>query len=322
MQRREEVMVGLFVLAALALLLATLALVGHKNIFGRPVHEYTLRTKFAAGIESGAPVRYAGMKVGKVVKTELDPKDATRAIIHVSVDPETPVRTDSTAKVSSLGLLGEYYVEISPGSLNAAAIPPGGEIPAQESVQWNELVNQFGGATEEAKGLLADARPRVRQALDNINDLTNEENRRRVRSSLEKIDQILTDARPRLRTILANFDSSSAKIDKFMDEIRGTRQNLDTLLNNWSKLTGGEDRDVEQTLRSLRDTLARAEQAMDEVRRMLVANRDNLDVTLENIEVTSENVRELSDTLKQRPSSLVFSKNPADRRPGQPAPKP
>jgi len=318
MQRKEEVMVGLFVLAALGILLATLVYVGQKNIFGRKLNHYTLRTKFAAGIESGAPIRYAGMKIGKVEKTSFDSKDPSRAVITLSVEPSLAIPADSKAKVSSLGLLGEYYIEITPGS-SAEVLRADSEIPVEESIQWNELVNQFGGATEEAKGLISDARPRVRQALDNINDLTNEENRKRVRDSLQKIDQILTDARPRLKTILANFDSSSAKIDKFMDEIKGTRENLDRLLNNWSGLAGGKDRDVEQTLKSLRDTLVRAEQAMDEVRRLLVANREHFDVTMENIDVSSENIRELTDTLKQRPSSLIFSKNPPDRRPGQPA---
>ena len=184
-------------------------------------------------------------------------------------------------------------------------------------MQWGELVNQFGGATDEAKALLQDARPRVRQALDNINDLTDEENRRRVRNTLARMDQILTDAQPRVKTVLANFESSSGKIDKFMDEIKVTRQNLDELLKNWSSLAGGDQAEVQLTLQKLRDTLVRGEQAMEEIQRLLEANRENLDVTLENIRMSSENVREITDTVKQRPSSLIWSKNPPDRRPGE-----
>ena len=57
---------------------------------------------------------------------------------------------------------------------------------------------------------------------------------------------------------------------------------------------------------------------MEEARRLLVANREHLDVTLENIRVSSENVRELTDTVKQRPYSLIRVKNPPDRLPGDP----
>ena len=318
MQRSEEIKVGLFVLAAVGLLILALVFVGGLNLFQRPMNHYTLRTRFAGGIESGAPVRYAGIKVGKVETTALDPKDPARVVLHISVDPKTPVRTDSKAQISSLGLLGEYYVEVFPGTPESALVPPGGEILVEESVQWAELVNRFGAATDEAKGLLSDARPRVTRALDNINSLTDEENRRRVRAVLKRMDEILADARPRLQTTLKNFESSSGRIDKFMDDIQQTRAELDKLLKNWSGLAGKDDAEVELTLRKLRDTLARAEQSMDEVRRLLVANREHLDVTLENIRVSSENVRELTDTVKQRPYSLIRVKNPPDRRPGDP----
>ncbi len=317
MQRGEEVKVGLFVLAAIALLLAAFGLVGGANIFGTPKNYYTLRTKFAGGIESGSPVRYAGMKVGRVEKLGFDPEDPGRAVVTISVDPQTPVRVDSTAKITSLGMLGENYVEISAGTKEKPGLPSGSEIQTKESVQWGELVDTFGGATDEAKALLADARPKVNRALDNFNDLTNEENRRRVRASLRKIDEILTDAKPRLKSILANADSASAKIDKFMDEIKDTRARLDTLLANWNNLAKDDDAEVQRTLRELRKTLVRAEGAMDEVRRLLVANRDQIDTTLENIEVSTENIREITDTIKQRPSSLVWSKDAPHRKPGE-----
>ena len=187
--------------------------------------------------------------------------------------------------------------------------------------QWSELVEGLGTTSDDLMATVNELRPKMSQALDNINDLNNEENRKRVRNSLTKIDQILTDAKPRLKTILANFDSSSAKIDKFMDDIKETRKNLDTLLANWNNLAKDDDAEVQRTLRDLRKTLARAETAMEEVRRLLVANRDQLDNTIENIEVTTENLREITDTVKQRPSSLVFSSDPPNRKPGQPQKK-
>jgi phospholipid/cholesterol/gamma-HCH transport system substrate-binding protein len=317
MKHSEEVKVGAFVLAAIFLLVLSLVLVGGMNVFQKPVSTYTMRTKFAGGMETGAPVRYAGIRVGRVERASLDSKDPTRAVVVFSVDPETPIRADSTAQVSSLGLLGEYYVEISPGTLEGERLPSGSEIPTKESMEWTELVNRFGAATEEVQGLVTDARARVTEVLDNIKDLTGEENRDRVRSVLLRMDQILTDARPRVKTVLTNFESSSAKIDTFLDDIKGTREQLDQLLANWGQLAGNDDAEMEKTLRKLRDTLARAEGAMEEVQRLLVANREHLDITLENLQVSSENIRELSDTLKQRPYSLIRVKNPPQRTPGE-----
>jgi phospholipid/cholesterol/gamma-HCH transport system substrate-binding protein len=321
MKYGEEVKVGLFVLTAVVLVVLALILVGGMNLLQKPVNLYSMRTEFAGGMEQGAPVRFAGIKVGRVEGTEIDLKDPRRVVVNFSVDKKIPIRADSTARVSSLGLLGEYYVEITPGSPEAALLPSGSEIPVLETVQWTELVNRMGVATEEAKGLLTDVRPRVNATLDNIKDLTGEENRERVRQLLTRMNRILTEAEPRLKTILANFDNTSGKIDKFMDDIKGTREQLDVLLANWSKLTGRDDAEVERTLRQLRDTLSRAEGTMDEVRRLLLANREHLDVTMENFEASSENIRELTDTLKQRPYTLIRVKNPPERQPGEPAPQ-
>ncbi len=321
MKRSDEVKVGLFVLVGLFLLGLALVFVGRVNLFRTPVNTYTLYTGFAGGMERGAPVRYAGIRVGRIEDILIDSADATRAKIVISVDPAVPVRHDATAKVSTLGLLGEYYVEIHPKSADAELLASGGEIPVQEGVEWTELMNRVGDATVEAKALLADARTRLNVVLDNVKDLTREENRERVRTALKRVDEILADAQPRVKTILANFDNTSLKVDKFMDEIKVTRAKLDVLLDNWGHLAGEDDAEVEMTLRKLRDTLARAETTMDEVRRLLVANRENLDVTMENIRLSSEDIRELTDTLKQRPYSLIRVKNPPDRVPGEPEKK-
>ncbi len=318
MSRTEEVKVGLFVLAAVVFLVLALVLVGGMNLFQQPRKIYTLRPPFAGGVQAGSPVRYAGIEVGRVRTTAIDSEDDTRVVVTISVREDTPVRVDSQAEVSSLALLGENYIEIHPGNLQAALLPSGSEIPVRESVRWGELVNRFGAATEEAEGFIAEARPRVNAVLENIQDLTDEDVRARVRRVLLRMDQILTDSRPRIRTVLANFESSSAKIDAFMDDIRTTRAQVDELLQNWSELAGGEDAEVQLTLQRLRDTLARAEKTMEELRRLLVANREHLDVTLENIRVSSENIREFTDTIKQRPYSLVRVKNPPDRKPGEP----
>src|SRR5574341_1187811 len=98
MDRSEEIKVGLFVVVAIILVVAAMALIGGVNVFGSPKNVYTLRTKFAGGIEPGSPVRYAGMKVGRVEKLAFDSEDTTRAVVTVTVDPQTPVRADSTAK--------------------------------------------------------------------------------------------------------------------------------------------------------------------------------------------------------------------------------
>ena len=99
--KREQAMVGLFVLIAGAVLVATVfALTG---AFGGTAATYRAYFPFAGGLEPGATVRYAGgPKVGRVEKLQLDPKDSSRIEITFSVKSGLPVKTDSRAKIMSL----------------------------------------------------------------------------------------------------------------------------------------------------------------------------------------------------------------------------
>ena len=77
--------------------------------------------KFAGGVQPGAPVRYGGLAVGKVTRVRVDPGNSTRIEIDIAVDNDAPLKTDSVAKISTLGPLTDNYIEISTGQRARAA---------------------------------------------------------------------------------------------------------------------------------------------------------------------------------------------------------
>src|SRR6266571_4137923 len=113
--KREQAMVGIFVLIVGAVLVVTIfALTG---AFGGAATTYRAHSVFAGGREPGAAVRYAGgRKVGGVEKLQLDSKDSSRIEITFSVKSGLPVKTDSRVKIMSLSPLGDNHLEIVPGS--------------------------------------------------------------------------------------------------------------------------------------------------------------------------------------------------------------
>ena len=78
---------------------------------------YSLVARFeqADGISVGTPVRIGGVKVGVIISEELDPK-SYNAVITFSMDKKFKIPTDSTAKISSEGLIGGKYLSIVPGA--------------------------------------------------------------------------------------------------------------------------------------------------------------------------------------------------------------
>src|SRR5437870_9541460 len=129
--KREQAMVGLFVLVAGAVLVFTVFAI--TGAFGGAAATYRAYFPFAGGLEPGATVRYAGgPKVGRVEKLQLDPKDSSRIEITFSVKSGLPVKTDSHVKIMSLSPLGDNHLEILPGTEEAAPAATGTLLPSEQ----------------------------------------------------------------------------------------------------------------------------------------------------------------------------------------------
>lgn len=89
---------------------------------------YEISAKFgeAGSLAPGAAVSVAGVKVGTVSQVTLEPKTYL-AIAKLSIDPTVKLPADSTAKITSDGLLGGAHIAIAPGA-SLDDLKPGGEI--------------------------------------------------------------------------------------------------------------------------------------------------------------------------------------------------
>src|SRR5262249_28992189 len=138
---RERALVGLFVVVATALLFGSLlAISGPMGKSGVPHRAYF---KYAAGVQPGAPVRFGGLLVGKVDRVRVDPANSTRIEIDFLVERATPVKTDSIAKITTLGPLTDNYIEISTGSETAALLPASADIPSMETFGLPQIGEAF-----------------------------------------------------------------------------------------------------------------------------------------------------------------------------------
>jgi phospholipid/cholesterol/gamma-HCH transport system substrate-binding protein len=318
----EEIKVGTFVAFAVVLFLAALIFVGGVNLFRKKKVVYTTYFKFAGGLEPGSFVRFGGLKRGTVHSAEIDPADSTRIRVRLLLKSGTPVRTNSRARISTLGFLGENYVEVSPGTSDAPLLPPGSEIPSMEIVQLADVFNNANNVTVNANKLVNDLDSRIvvvadnaSKLIDNLNSVVGPENRKHFNSVLANADSLLTDSRPRFDKTLANLETASGKLTP-------TIENANTTLSKTNALADHLDGVVVENRKEIHDVLLRLQTSLGDARRLinnlddtLINNRGNLDETLENIRITSQNLKEFSDTIKQRPFSLVRIKSEKDRLP-------
>ena len=309
---REEIKVGAVVVVSVVIFLTALVFVGGVNLFQKKKVFYTSHFKFAGGLEPGSFVRFGGMKIGTVDSAEIDHPDTTRIRVRLKVSDKAPIRTNSVARISSLGFLGDNYIEISPGTADAAILKPGSDIPTTEIVQMADVFANVNNVTLSANKLVTDLDNRVLVVTDNVNQLVtnlnavvNEPNRQHLAAALANVDAMLADTRPEMKAALDNINKASVKLGPTMDSAHATMEKANKTVESMNAMLEENRPALRENLLRLRESLVDAQRLMGDIDDTLNSNRPNLDETLENIRAASQNLKQFTDEVKQRPFSLI-----------------
>ncbi|HEX2642437.1 MAG TPA: MlaD family protein, partial [Thermoanaerobaculia bacterium] len=155
----REARVGLVILAALVVLAAGIFLIGDKNNLFSKKHRYFVEFNSVSGLKPGSPVQLDGVDVGTIEEVNL-PRDPNRKQIQVwiSVDRRYAERIrgpvliegrlpplgrnapPSQARIKTLGLLGDKFIELSSGAAEFPLIPTDGQIPAAQPTNVDALL--------------------------------------------------------------------------------------------------------------------------------------------------------------------------------------
>lgn len=139
-KNQVETVMGAVVLAIAAIFLVfAYQTADIRSVQGYPV---VMRFDRIDGLRLGSDVRMSGIKVGSVTAQALDPQTYL-AVVTASIDPAVKLPDDSSAAISSDGLLGEKYLALVPGASDKM-LPAGGEIEhTQGSVDLIGLVGRL-----------------------------------------------------------------------------------------------------------------------------------------------------------------------------------
>src|ERR1700730_9044265 len=135
--RADYVAVGAFVLVILVgVLIAVLWLA--RVEFNREFAFYDIYfSNSVAGLAPGSAVNYNGIRIGRVTELRIDPQNLQRVRATIELDQTAPIKQDATASLTTQGLTGATYIEISGGSADALPLTaqPGQRYPVIESRQ-------------------------------------------------------------------------------------------------------------------------------------------------------------------------------------------
>jgi phospholipid/cholesterol/gamma-HCH transport system substrate-binding protein len=283
--------VGLLVLAALAVGVVALTVLGDRqNLFVRKNH-YLVRFERVNGLAVGSQVQLNGVNVGTVERVVL-PVDTGESLLEVRIAIDARyaerIREDSQARIKTLGLLGDKYLELVSGTPAAAIVPNGGVIPASPLADVDRLAETGQDVVESIARVAAQlteilgAIERGEGALGKI--LMDREAGERM---TEQLDATMTA----VRRAAEGFDDRRGAVGRLLhdrelgDRLAGAVERLESLL---AKTDSGES----AAGALLADT----------------ATRERLDRTLANLERASESLAGVAGKLAKDGSDALAPK--------------
>jgi phospholipid/cholesterol/gamma-HCH transport system substrate-binding protein len=317
--RRQEAIVGLFVLIAAALLIITVfSLTG---FFNRGDVLYRAFFKNAGGLRPGGEVRYAGgPPVGRIEDVRYDQHDTTRMEIVFRVRPDIPVKTDSVVVISSNSPLSDNFLGIVPGSKVAQRAPSGSTLKSSEYVGFGDLEAELADLAPQARVLLDNLNQRIvelQTTVARVNDVLNDKNRANLSASLGTVRGVLDENRQPLHSTITHIDDASARIAPLLDDLKKTNADAQKTINTLEGTIAENRPDLRESIVELRRVLESANNVTDQLDRTLNANGENIDDILSNFRQASQNLRQFTETLKQRPYTLLRSSLPPAHEPGK-----
>ncbi len=135
-----ELAVGIFMIAGMVCLAYLTIKLGQLEVLGDKGYEIQAVFSSSGGLKTGSSVVIAGVEVGRVKKVVLDDYQAR---VTMSLPLEVKIQEDAIASIKTKGLIGEKYVEISPGGLDEN-LEPGGVIrDTQPPIDIEQLISKY-----------------------------------------------------------------------------------------------------------------------------------------------------------------------------------
>ena len=166
-----EIKVGAFVILGVTLLSVFVFAIGDLSTAFLPSYELRVVFDSANGITGGSPIQYAGVEVGKLQTVRLVPaadQIAPRVELITRLPSYVKVRSDDQASISTFGLLGEKYLQISPGPGLGRVLGPHERLIGQPPVSTelviqrsNEVLSELKSTLEGINTLVGDPEARV-----------------------------------------------------------------------------------------------------------------------------------------------------------------
>ncbi len=249
------------------------------------------RFESVAGLDRKAAVRIAGVRVGLVEEIELE---GAEAVLTLSLDPEVRLHQGAAAQVTSLGMLGDKYVEILPGDRSAPLLPPGSELAGGMTPSFDDVMKVAAdiGAdvkevTEALRGSIGGpgGEEAISEIVANIRELT------------ASLKVLIAENQANVNRTTANFAEFSTTL---RDELPRIADKMNLLADQLNEVVGENRDDLQASMGNIRELTDRLQVSADNLNRITgkIAAGEGSIGKLVNDDTTVDNLNQTLDSIE------------------------
>ncbi|MDD2652670.1 MAG: MlaD family protein [Sulfurimonas sp.] len=311
-------LIGFLMLFAISLML------GFGYWLLKPAKEIEMRTyaiyfeESVLGLNLDAAVKYRGISVGKVTQLSINPKNSQEVMVLVSILKSTPIKSSTRAQLTSQGITGLSYINLSFSDDSAEELKrtKGEDYP---------VIKTIPSLLIKIENSLGDITLQLSETLKNFNVLLRDKNQEEVTLLLKnsalfvsKLNSLLDDKTAEsLKQTIKNLENSSAKLDAMMPRIA-------KLIDNsivWEDRIAGSFASIMQSyigIRGAMDTINNAVKSGDfnfkEMTSELLPTMNN---TLLEMQTLMIKIEETLKKYERSPSDILFLQEQMKKGPGE-----
>lgn len=313
-------LVGAFVMvlgAAIVASIVWLSSAGGEKTYDTYV---TYMSESVSGLSINARVSYNGVEIGRVASIDLDHDDPSRVRLELEIESESPIKTDTIAKLATSGITGVAHVELSGGTAEASRLEAasGEEHPVIESqpslfvrldASITTLVDELTGAAssltdvaERVEALLdEDNRAAIDGILENVRVFTGElegiaNDVAVVTTNLAEVSDDLPALMDSAETTMAAFEASALSLDEAGADVSAAANSLETSVEGVAE---GVNRVLSDLTPFTRGVPSRLVYLVDE------------------LQMLASTLRRIAQDVENSPDVLLFGRRDFVRGPGE-----
>lgn len=209
--KEQKLRLGIFLVVSLVLLAIISAVFVIPKLRDKgDIYFIDFREISVNGVNEGADVKYQGVKIGSVIRIDVNPDDLRSVLLYIEIKKGFPVKKDMRAALQYAGITGLRFVEISGGRTEAEKLEPGGKILTKK------------GLGEKAEDLVLN----VDSVVEAINNILNPENREKISLILKNLEKSTGIFSKVLEQKETNIGNSIKNIDKVSRQLNELTSNL------------------------------------------------------------------------------------------------